>query len=193
MCDNTEQLNQLIHKLEKIYQQWEEGRPKTENIDVEKIINKARADAFAGKKYEAPIIEPETIRLNLEPSELLEIMQGLLLRQCEIEAKSYIRDSLNKGISDRERWATVAEIMLLKEQRKKLRRRGGNELPFYYARVTNGFSANRAAEDVCKEFNFPTQEACNQWLRNEIKSSITEGVDIYKGLPKPEKTPKTKR
>lgn len=166
MMDDMQKLERLFQKLDGTLQKWESSREKS------------------------TIPQPDTIQLSLEPVELIELIQGILLRRCEQNAKKYLNASLNQGVSYGQRWATIAELMLIKEPGEKLRRRGKNnsEMLDYRLYLSLGDTPDQAAQKICKKYRFPTQAACNNWIRREITRFRQEKSSFFGYLKKPKKS-----
>ncbi len=190
--EDMERLERLYQKLNTAFELWEASE---EKLTPEQIMSANVKRIYGwiaqGLRGEKPTIpQPETIHLTLEPIELILLIQGILSRRCEEKAKAYVKSSLNKDISYGKRWANVAEIMLLKEPGEKLRRRGHNNLEMheYLLYISLGNTANQAAQNVCEKFHFPSQGACNEWIRDEIKRFKKEKFTLFGDLPKPDKS-----
>lgn len=142
--------------------------------------------------------EPDNINLSLTPLELTYIHLALLHFIQRFKAEEYIKGSIGTGIKNEKRWAKVAEIMLINEP-EKLRRRG-KEFNLYCALIRSGVSARKASEKVYKFYKntddkFPSQEACDKWLNDEVKRKQKEYKEkghgyFYADIPKPSKSPR---
>lgn len=133
-----------------------------------------------------------TISFTMDELEVL--TNALCAKQRMLDAEKYIRGSLNQDpkIKSHVRWRTVAEIMGFKEPNRDVSRWGHKNreiYAYYYYFHYEGLHPNAAAVKVNKDFGFPSQDACNTWLYNEITRQQKEDKSgTCAGLKRPQKS-----
>jgi hypothetical protein len=141
-------------------------------------------------KWNKTQTEPDDdIDISINPTELISILLGLHHLRMYLHAKQYLKENVGKGISNEKRWSKVAEIMLIKEPGEKLKLYDDDAFISYWAYTKAGLDPRKASEEVFKKFKFPSQEACDQWLKREVNKRKKESL-VYANIPAPSTSPR---
>ncbi|MCL7419791.1 MAG: hypothetical protein M8364_02655 [Methylobacter sp.] len=192
----------LSERLDAVYSEWKENQPKIKPgyADANSLINLTMALAFCTdpemqkdieKKLESLRPKEDVIDLSFSPRELISILQGLHHLRMYLHAKQYLKESVGKDISTEKRWTNVAEIMLIKEPGEEPRLHDDEAFIYYWATIKSGLAPRKASEEVFKKFKFPSQEACDQWLKRQVNKRKKESP-VYANIPAPSTSPRLK-